>query len=274
MARRHLQRGDNRILWRGYLKLSLVSCAVALLPAASGTDRTRTHLLNAKTGNRIRRHYVDSVTSRPVDNDQQVRGYETGKDEYLPLTEEDFEGIALESTHIIDITLFTDADAIDPVWQENSYYLVPDDKVAIEAYAVIRAAMEETGQVGIGRIVLQKRERRCVLRPQGRGILLTSLRYPYEVREDKDAFASLDAKPAHPKGAKTLLEQAVKERTGSFDPSAFRDRYQAALLKLARSKEKPGARKARPISKTKQSRGDNVINLMDALKASIKAEKR
>lgn len=277
MARRHLQRGDNRILWRGYLKLSLVSCAVALMPAASATERTRVHLLNASTGNRIRRHYVDAVTGKRVDTEAQVRGYEVGKDDYLPITEEDFDSIAVESSHIIDITLFTEADAIDPVWQENSYYLVPDDKVAVEAYTVIRAAMEQTGQVGIGRLVLQKRERRCVLRPHGRGILLTSLRYPYEVRPDDQAFAAIDSDATVPKGARALLERAVEERKGTFEPAAFRDRYQAALLKLARSKQKPETGKAKkpPTRKPKgDQKGDNVINLMDALKASIRAEKR
>lgn len=276
MARRHLQRGDNRILWRGYLKLSLVSCAVALMPAASAADRTRVHLLNVRTGNRIRRHFVDGVTGRRVDTEAQVRGYEVGKEEYLPITEEDFESIALESNHIIDITLFTDADAIDPVWQENSYYLVPDDKVAVEAYTVIRAAMEETGQVGIGRLVLQKRERRCVLRPHGRGILLTSLRYPYEVRDDAQAFAGIDPKAAPPKGARALLERAVAERTGDFEPDRFRDRYQAALLKLARSKQAPETGKPKKAARPPKGgpKGDNVINLMDALKASIRAEKR
>lgn len=271
-ARHGAVRGESGVLWRGYLKLSLVSCAVAVVPAATEAERLTVHTLNAATGHRVRRRYVDAVTGKPVAPDQQVKGYEVGKDTYIQVTDAELETLRPESSHTIDIRQFTEPDRIDPVWHRAGYFLVPDDSVGLEAYGVIRDAMRETGLVGVGRVTIQSRERRCTVAPRGKGMLLMTLRYPYEVRDAADAFAGIDPHPDLSDEARTLVARLVEEHTGRFRPADLRDRHKAALLKLARSKDK--GTEPPPPPKPPQPAAGTVVNLMDALKASIRAEKR
>ena len=177
-----------RANWKGYLKLSLVSCAVELYPATSTKDRVSFHLLNRETGNRLRRQLVDEATGEVVESDDQVKGYEVAKRDYVIMDEGDLDRVAIESTHTIDIESFVPRDEIDEVYLDTPYYLTPDGKVAEEAFAVIRDAMQAKGVVGLGRVVLYRRERIVMLEPRGRGIAARTLRYAYEVRRDEYYF--------------------------------------------------------------------------------------
>ncbi|MGB7091753.1 MAG: Ku protein, partial [Methylovirgula sp.] len=218
-----------RANWKGYLKLSLVSCPIALFPVASTSERISFHLINRATGNRLRQQYVDSVTDEIVERDERVRGYEIGKGEYIALEESELAERALESTHTIDIESFVPRKDIDDVYLENSYYMAPDDKVADEPFVVIRDAMRESGMVGLGRVVLYGRERALMVEPRHNGLIGTTLHYQYEIRADKPYFESVpDLKI--PAEMLKLAAHIIETKRGSFDPSQFQDRYQDALV--------------------------------------------
>ncbi|MBI4725122.1 MAG: Ku protein, partial [Rhodomicrobium sp.] len=177
-----------RPYWKGYLKLSLVSCAVALYPAASRRERISFHWLNRETGNRLRQFMADSGTDEPVEREDRVRGFQLAKDEYLEIEESDLDAIEIESSHTIDIESFVPRDEIDPVYLDSAHYLVPNDKVAGEAFAVIRDAMASEHVAGVGRAVISRRERILVMEPRGKGILATLLHYNYEIRDERAYF--------------------------------------------------------------------------------------
>jgi DNA end-binding protein Ku len=255
-----------RANWKGYLKLSLVSCSVALFPATTTRERVRFNIINRETGNRVRYEVVDADTGEEVAQEDRVKGYKSG-DKYVLLEEDELDEVALESTHTIDIESFVPRDEVDEIYLDESYYLVPDDKVGVEAFAVIREAMRAEGLVGLARVVLYRRERLLMLQPRGEGIVGTLLRYKNEVRDEADYFDDIpDVKV--PKDMRDLAVHILKTKTAKFDPSKFEDRYEGALKKLIAAKQ---AGKELPAAPAPEP--SNVINLMDALRRSVKAER-
>jgi DNA end-binding protein Ku len=254
-----------RANWKGYLKLSLVSCSVALFPATTTSGRVRFNIINRETGNRVHNQVVDAETGEPVEDEDRVKGYKQGS-KYILLEDDELDRVALESTHTIEIEEFVPRDEVDEIYLDESYYLVPEDKVGYEAFAVIREAMEKTDLVGIARVVLYRRERLLMVQPRGKGIMATSLRYKDEVRSEKEYFNDLpDIKV--PKDMLELAEHILESKRGHFDPSKFDDRYEKALKGLIKAK---GAGKELP--EAPEPPPSNVINLMDALRRSVKAE--
>jgi DNA end-binding protein Ku len=198
-----------RASWKGYLKLSLVSCAVQLYPASTAKERVSFHMLNRETGHRLKRLLVDSETGDPVESENQIKGYEIGKRQYIQIEDEEIESVAIESSHTIDIESFVPRAEIDETYLDSPYYLAPDGKVAEEAFAVIRDAMREKNVVGLGRVVLYRRERIVMLEPREKGLVAITLRYPYEVRADDEVF---DHIPVALRGP--LPERAARDHQG------------------------------------------------------------
>ena len=258
----------ERASWSGYLKLSLVSCAISLFPATTAAERIRFHIVNRVTGNRVKRQFVDSDTDEVVESDEQVKGFEVGKGEYVYVEDDEIDDIRIESSHTIDIERFVPRADVNSRFLDNPYYVAPEDKVAQEAFAVIRTAMEKEGKAGIGRIVMARRERMVLLEPLGRGLLATTLRYPYEMR-DEDAYFDGIAKVKVDAEMLDLAQHIIAKKEGPFEPEKFEDRYETALEALVKSKQ-TGKPPKTPAPAPKPS---NVINLMDALRKSIKAEK-
>ncbi len=255
-----------RASWKGYLKLSLVSCAVQLYPASTSKERVSFHMLNRETGHRLKRLMVDSETGEPVESEDQIKGYEIGKRQYIQVEDEEIESVAIESTHTIDIESFVPRDEIDQTYFDSPYYIAPDGKVAEEAFAVIRDAMREKNVVGIGRVVLYRRERIIMLEPRDKGLVAMTLRYPYEVRADDEVFDQIpDVKVDD--DTLDLATHIIERKLTHFDPARFEDRYQNALLEIIKAK---AANK--PAPKLDAPKPSNVVNLMDALRKSIAAE--
>ncbi|HEX5508678.1 MAG TPA: Ku protein [Pseudolabrys sp.] len=253
--------------WKGFLKLSLVSCSVALYSATTTSQRVRFNIINRKTGNRIRNEVVDSDTGDPVEQEDRVKGYKLENNEYLLLEDEELDNVALESTHTIDIEEFVPISDIDRIYLDESYYLVPQDEVAQEAFAVIRDAMREENLAGIARVVVYRRERILLLRPRGKGLLATALRYKNEVRDESDYFDEIpDIKI--PKDMLELATHILETKKGKFEPEKFEDRYENALVDLIKAK-----RAGKPAPAPSEARPSNVINLMDALRKSAKADR-
>lgn len=250
--------------WKGYLKLSLVTCPVEMMPATSGSEKVRFHTLNRETGNRIQSRFVDVETGQAVDADHQVKGYETEPDRYVMLEDEELEAVALESTRIIDIEQFVERQSIPWIYLDSPYYLTPGDEVGEEAFSVIRDAMAGAKMVGISRLVMGRRERAVMLEPRDRGIVLWSLRYGDEVRDAAGYFEDIDqGKPDT--DLMTLARKLVRERTKDWSPDMVKDPVQEHLLKLIASKK---GRKVRSKG-GKAERGGNVVNLFEALKKSL-----
>ncbi len=256
-----------RPYWKGYLKLSLVSCAVALYPAASRSERISFHWVNRQTGNRLRELMVDSDTNDPVEREDRVRGFQAGKNDYLEIEDEDLDAIQIESSHTIDIESFVPRNEVDPVYFDTSHYLVPNDKVAQEAFVVIREAMAAEGVAGLGRAIISRRERLLLLEPRGEGMLATVLHYAYEVRDDRAYFEDIPDINV-PAEMLDLAKHIIRTKMGHFDISKFEDRYENALIEMIRAKQA-----GRPVEAAKPQHPANVINLMDALRKSIAAEK-
>ncbi|HKG86010.1 MAG TPA: Ku protein [Beijerinckiaceae bacterium] len=255
-----------RANWKGYLKLSLVSCAVALYPATSTSSRVRFNTLNRATGNRVKQQYIDPATGETVDAEDRVKGYEVGKNAYVFIEDEELDAIKIESTHTIDIESFVPVEQVDKRYLEAPYYIAPDDKVAQEAFAVIRDAMKEKGKAGIARVVISRRERMVLLEPLGKGIMATMLRYPYEVRSEQPYFEDIPELNI-PKEMRDLAGHIIETKSADFEPAKFEDRYENAMIELVKSKET-----GRPVAAPEAPRPSNVVNLMDALRKSIAAE--
>lgn len=256
-----------RAYWKGSLKLSLVTCPVALYPASSTAERTRFHMINTETGNRLKQQMVDSETGDVVEKEQKGRGYEVAKGEYVPIEKEELEAVQLESTHTIDIDNFVPRNEIDQRYLDSPYYLVPDSKNGVDAFAVIRDAMKNKDRVALARVVLSNRERIVAIEPLGKGLLATTLRYADEVRNEEDFFGDIKS----PKISKDMVELAshiLDTKAAHFDASKFEDEYENALKKLVKQKAAGKTIKA-PEPAGKPS---NVINLMDALKQSLKGK--
>jgi DNA end-binding protein Ku len=254
--------------WKGFLKLSLVSCPVQLYPATTSKERVTFNLLNRETGNRLRRRLVDPDTNEEVDAADQVKGYQVAKNEYVLVEEDEIDAVAIESTHTIDIKAFVPRSEIDETFLDTPYYLGPDGKMGEEAFAVIREAMREKDVVGIGRVVLYRRERPIMLQPRGKGLVATTLRYAYEVRDDADYFEDIDDVEV-PEEMLDLATHIIERKMSRFDPKRFEDRYQEALLEVIKAKQQH-----RPVTQAAPApRPTNVVSLMDALRKSISADK-
>jgi DNA end-binding protein Ku len=252
-----------RAYWKGYLKLSLVSCPVALYPAASSSERVSFNRINKKTGNRLRQQLIDGETGEPVEREDVGRGYEVAKGQYIQVEDEELEQIQIESTHTIDIQSFVKRDEIDDRYLDSAYYMAPTDQVGQEAFAVIRDAVRDKKMVALGRIVLARREHIVMLEPYDKGILAVTLRYPYEVREPAAYFEDVpDLKL--PGEMKDLASYIIDQKTTQFDPAAFEDQYETALVEMLRAKQTGQMIETKP-----EKAPQRVINLMDALRASI-----
>jgi DNA end-binding protein Ku len=253
-----------RANWKGYLKLSLVSCGVALFPATSTSQRVRFNIINRETGNRVRYQQVDSETGEEVPEDDRVKGYKVADGSYVLVEDEELDEVALDSTHTIDIEAFIPRKEVDEIYLDESFYLVPDDKVGVEAFAVIREAMKAKSLVGLARVVLYRRERLLMLQPRGKGIMATAVRYRNEVRGEDDYFDDIPSVKIAPDMLK-LAEHILETKETDFDPKRFEDRYEDALIDLIKAKQAGKAPPSAPSPKP-----SNVINLMDALRRSVK----
>jgi len=251
-----------RPTWQGHLKLSLVTCPVALYAATSAGGDVHFHLINPKTNNRIRMITTDPDTG-PIDRKDLVKGYEVSKGEYILLTDEDIKSVKLESTKTISIERFVPRADIDRIYWDNPYYLAPDGKMAQEAFGVIRTAMETSGQIALGRIVMATRERILALEPRGKGILAYTLRSEDEVRKADDIFGGISDAKADP-AMISIAEKIIAQKEGPFDPGQFVDRYEAALKTLIEDKKK--GHKTAQIAPPEDT---NVVDLMSALRASL-----
>ncbi len=225
-----------RPYWKGYLKLSLVSCPISLYTATSSSEKVSFRQINKKTGNRLKQQLVDEETGAVVDSADKGKGFEVDKGVYLRIDDEELEAIAIESNHTIDIDRFVLKSQIDERYVDSPYYLVPTDKAGLDAFAVIRDAMRDKGMVALGRAVLSKRERVLMLQPWGKGLLGTTLRYAYEVRADKDYFDEIpDVKI--PKDMLQLAEHILETKKAEFDADAFHDRYEQAMIEMINVKK-------------------------------------
>jgi len=257
-----------RPAWKGYLKLSLVTCAVELSGATTQSEKVSFRTLNRQTGNAVRRQYIDQTTGKPVSEKNEVRGYEVEKDEFLLIEDEDLEAVQIESSHTLNLDSFVEKADVDPVYIEKPYYLTPGDKVSEEAFAVIRQALENKKMVGLARIVLYQRERPCMIEPFGKGMLLTTLRYGDTVRQADEAYDGIDKVKIDP-DLLDLATRVIERKKGKFEPATFEDRYQQAVLDLVKSRKKSG--KKVPAREAAEEKPSNVINLFDALKKSLAA---
>ncbi|MBF0678294.1 MAG: Ku protein [Devosia sp.] len=261
----------GRAYWKGYLKLLLVTCAVTLTPATTDGGKVRFHTINRKTGERIRTRYADSGSGKLVDDDDVAKGYAKGEDDYLILEDEDLDAVQLESTRTIDIGEFVPEDTIEWVYYDSPYFVLPDDEVGEEAFIVIREAMAASGVVGIARLVLGNRERAVMLQPSDRGIVLWTLRFGDEVRDEDEYFETIDE---HKPDKKMLgmIEKIIADRTTTWSDELMQDSVQDRLLDIIKSKQKPkraSKAKAQPKSESNDAPANNVIDLMSALKKSL-----
>src|SRR3954469_11624500 len=257
-----------RANWKGYLRLSLVSCPVALFPATTESEKIRFHQLHKQTGNRIRYRKVDDETGKEVDSEDIVKAYQISKGNYVELTDEDLEAVGIESNRTIDIDQFVPRDEVDDLYNIRPYYIAPEGKIGADAFVTIREAIAATDKVALGRVVLTSREHVIALEPRGKGLMGTLLRYPYEVRDPKDYFE--DIPDVHiTKDMLDLARHIVESKSGHFDPKKFEDRYESALRDILERKR--AGQKIEPAAPIPAPR---VVNLMEALRASIDAEKK
>ena len=257
-----------RANWKGFLRLSLVTCPVALYPATSDTEKVSFNQINRKTGHRIKYAKVDADTGEEVASEDIMKGYKVDTDTYIEVSKEELDEIALESTHTIEIDEFVPHADIDNRYLIRPYYLIPDGKVGHDAFAVIRETIRSMNKVAIGRVVLTNREHIIALEPLDKGLMGTLLRYPYEVRSEKEYFDDIqDVKVT--KDMLDLARHIVEQKSGSFEPDRFEDRYEGALIDLINQK-----RNGLPTAKAAPKSSGNVINLMDALKKSLANERQ
>lgn len=254
-----------RPYWKGTLKLSLVSCPVALFPATTLAEKTHFHQINRKTKHRLRQQMVDEVTGRAVEKENKGRGYEVGKGRYVEIDEEDLDALKIESTKTIDIDSFVPAGQVEDLYRDRPYYLAPQGKVGADAFAVIRDAMKDKDRVALARIVLTSREHVMAIEPYGDVLMGTTLRYPYEVRDAAEVIGKI-TKPRITKDMVKIAEHILKSKEASFDPSKFKDRYENALRSLV--KRKAAGKTIVAKEETAEDRS-NVIDLMEALRQSV-----
>ncbi|MNI26191.1 putative DNA repair protein YkoV [compost metagenome] len=260
-----------RPYWKGYLKLSLVTCPVSMMPATSEAEKVRFHTLNKETGNRVVSQYIDSVTGKPVKDENEAKGYARGENDYVILTDDDLDAVALDTVKTIDIDKFAPADSIEWVYLEKPHYLMPGDPVGHEAFAVIRDAMKADQVVGVSKLVIGRRERAVVLEPRDEGIVLWSLRFGDEVRPEDNYFE--DIEPEADKDLIPLVQKLIKQKTARWSPDMVSDPIQESLLKLIAEKKKQlKPRKPAKGKKAEDAPASNVVNIMDALRKSVEAD--
>jgi DNA end-binding protein Ku len=259
--------GPVRPYWKGYLKLSLVSCPIALYAGTTSTERVSFRQINKKTGNRLRQQLVDDVTREVVEGPDKGRGYEYSKDAYIAVDDTELDALAVESSHTIEIDLFVPRHEVDECYLDNPYYITPNGKVGQEAFAVIREAMRGKDMVALGRVVLSKRERVVMLEPRGKGLLATTLRYPYEIRDAKEYFEDIPDLTVDPEMLK-LADRILQSRAADFEPSVFVDRYEEAVLEMLKKKQAGIVVSREPTA----PRPQNISNVMDALRRSLAQE--
>jgi DNA end-binding protein Ku len=257
-----------RAYWKGYLKLSLVSCPIALYTGTSSTERASFRQINKKTGNRLRQQLVDEITREPVEPEDKGRGYEYAKNAYIQVDDDELDAIAIESNHTIEIDSFVPREQIDERYLDSPYYIAPNDQVGQEAFAVIREAMRGKGMAALGRVVLAKRERVIMIEPWDKGLMGTTLRYPYEIRDAREYFDDIPSVQLEPDMLK-LAENILQSKATDFDPSQFVDHYEEAVVDMLKKKQA-----GMPVSREHVvPQPQNVVNLMDALRRSIAQEK-
>jgi DNA end-binding protein Ku len=249
-----------RAYWKGYLKLSLVSCPIALYPATSEREKISFHQLNKKTGHRIRYRKVDAETGHEVESSDIIKGYEVAKGEYIELDPDELEAVALESKRTIEIDEFVPKSQIDELYIRDPYYIAPDGEVGQQAFAVIREAIRKEGMVAIGKVVFTSREHIIALEARDKGMMGMTLRYPYEVRKEEEYFADIEDEKV-PKDMLDLALHIVDTKRGDFDPEKFEDQYEDALKELLRKKQH-----GEKIERPREPARSNVVNLMDALR--------
>jgi DNA end-binding protein Ku len=256
-----------RANWKGFLRLSLVTCPIALFPATSESEKISFNQINRKTGHRIRYLKVDADTGEEVSNEDIIKGYQVDKDRYLEVTKDELENIALESTRTIEIDEFVPRSEIDDLYLVRPYYIVPDGKVGHDAFAVIRETIRSLDKVALARVVLTNREHVIALEARDKGLMGMLLRYPYEVRDAAEYFDDIqDVKIT--KDMLDLAKHIVEQKSGHFEPEKFEDHYEAALAELLDKKQK-----GQPIAKMAPRTSAKVVNLMDALRASLESDK-
>jgi DNA end-binding protein Ku len=258
-----------RPYWKGYLKLALVSCPIALHAACSTAERIAFRQISKATGNRLRQQLIDEETREPVAPEDKGRGYEVAKGQHLMVDDAELEALEIESTHTIEIDSFVPRSQIDQRFFDTPYYITPSEPVGQEAFAVIREAMRGKGMVALGRLMLSKRERVIALEPYDKGLLGTTLRYPYEVRKAEDYFRDLPDLTIAP-DMLTLAEHIVDSKAADFDPLTFRDRYEEALLAHLKAKQTGAVPERKPTFAAPR----RVINLMEALRRSVAEDKK
>lgn len=256
-----------RAQWKGFLKLGLLSCQVALFTATSQAERISLHMLNRKTGHRLKRDFIDEVSEKPVPREEQVKGFEVDSGEYVTITQEEIDSAIPHSTKTIDIESFVAADAIDAVYVDSPYYLAPVSPADNEVFQLIQDSMRAEKVVGIARTVLFRRDRVLLLRPEGKGMVAATLHYDYEVRSAAEAFSEVPK--VRTKGEMLeLAEHIIETKAGEIDFGAFADRYETALAELIKAKQQG---KAIPVAA--RPKAANVVNLLDALRESAGRKK-
>ena len=256
-----------RAYWKGYLKLSLVSCPIALFPATSEREKISFHQINKNTGHRIKYQKIDAESGDEVESADIIKGYQVGKGEYLEIEPEELEAIAIESKRTIDIDEFVPRKEIDELYFNSPYYIVPDGEVGQQAFAVIREAIRQEGMVAIGKVVFTSREHVIALEARGKGLLGVTLRYPYEVRKEEEYFDDIPDEKL-PKDMLDLAKHIVDLKKAEWKPERFEDQYEDALKDLLKKKQS-----GQKIEAPREREPSKVINLMDALRRSVETER-
>lgn len=255
-----------RATWRGFLKIGELTCGVGLHAAASTSQRVAFHTINRATGHRVRRRFIDSETGKPVEKEDQVKGYEAAPDQYIVLEQEEIDAALPQSDKMLDVQGFVADDAVDTAYLDRPYYLSPGGGAAAETFALIRDGMREKGVAALARAMLFRRSRTLLVRPYEDGLVATTLNFDYEVRSAEEAFSEIPDMTI--KGEMLqLAEHIIGTKKGSFAPESFEDRYDAALAELVRAKME-----GREIRAPKPARDEKVVDLMEALRASAKAD--
>ncbi|RWF47636.1 MAG: Ku protein [Mesorhizobium sp.] len=256
-----------RPAWKGYLKLSLVTCAIELTNVVTHAEKVSFRILNRKSGNTVKRIYVDAETGKPIEDGDEIKGYEIDKGDFVRIEEDEIEAVQIESSHTMSLDGFVDKASIEQIYLDTPYYVAPADTVSEEAFAVIRDAMAGKKMAGLARIVLYSRERPVVIEPLGKGMVLTTLRYDNTVRQPESVFGDIKAVKTDQEMT-DLAELIIDKKKAKFDPSKFEDKYEDALLELIRAK-KAGHKAPKAKAAPKPS---NVVNLFDALKKSLSSD--
>ncbi|MBZ9855675.1 Ku protein [Mesorhizobium sp. CA13] len=256
-----------RPAWKGYLKLSLVTCAIELTNVVTHAEKVSFRILNRETGNTVKRIYVDAETGKPLEDGDEIKGYEDDDGNFIHIEEDEIEAIQIESSHTMSLDGFVDKSSIEQIYLDTPYYVAPADKVSQDAFAVIRDAMAGKKMAGLARIVLYRRERPVVIEPLGKGMVLTTLRYDNTVRQPDTVFGDVESVKTDQEMT-DLAELIIDKKKAKFDPSKFEDKYEDALLELIRAK-KAGRKAPKAKAAPKPS---NVVNLFDALKKSLSSD--